>query len=208
MTPDLSVYLVTEPLVGLDDVVGAAVAGGAGIVQLRDKTATTRELAAAVTRLRPVTAARGVPLVVNDDVEAARFADGVHVGASDVPPAVVRAELGPDAVVGWSVNDVAQLDDDAAVAACTYLAVSPVWATGTKPDHEPPLGLDGVRAVVERVAGRRPVVGIGGIDATNAHEVVAAGAAGVAVVTAITRSPDPAEAARALRAAVDRGRSA
>ncbi|MGJ9414378.1 thiamine phosphate synthase [Aeromicrobium sp. CF4.19] len=206
MTLDLSVYLVTEPMVGLPEVVSAAVTGGVDLVQLRDKTATSRELAGAAIRLRALTSARGVPLVVNDDMEAARVADGIHVGADDLTPAEARATLGPRAVVGWSINGVDQLDDVEGLAACTYVAVSPVWATGTKPDHQPPLGLDGLRAVVEAVAGRCPVVGIGGIDGTNAAEVVRAGAEGVAVVSAICRAEDPAEATRSLRSAVEQGR--
>lgn len=207
MTLDLSVYLVTEPMVGLEDVVGAAVAGGVGIVQLRDKRATSRELGATAARLRVLTSARGVALVVNDDLEAARVADGIHVGVDDLPPAQARAALGPDAIVGWSINDPEQLSDAASVEACTYVAVSPVWATGSKPDHQPPLGLDGLREVVDRVAGRVPVLGIGGIDEQNAADVVLAGAEGVAVVSAVCRASDPAAAVGALREAVVRGRA-
>jgi thiamine-phosphate pyrophosphorylase len=204
---DVSLYLVTEPRDELEAVVAAAVDGGVTLVQVRDKQASTDRLVADAQGLRQRLAGR-VPVVVNDDVEAAREADGVHVGTSDTTPAQARAALGPDAIVGWSLNDLAQLDDETQLAACSYLAVSPLWPTATKPDHETPWGLDGLRAVVERVAGRLPVVVIGGIGPAEALEAVAAGADGVAVVSAITRADFPATAARALAEAVARGRAA
>jgi thiamine-phosphate pyrophosphorylase len=207
MTRDVSLYLVTEPHHDLERVVAAGVEGGVTLVQVRDKQASTPELVAQVRRLRERVAGR-VPVVVNDDVEAARHADGVHVGTSDTTPAQARAALGPDAMVGWSLNDLAQLDDDEQVAACSYVAVSPLWPTATKPDHETPWGLDGLRRVVERVAGRLPVVVIGGIGPDEAAEAVAAGADGVAVVSAVMRASFPATAARALAEAVARGRAA
>jgi len=206
-TLDLSVYLVTEPAPDLEAVVGAAARSGIGVVQLRDKDATARERSEATRRLAAVLAPHGVPLVVDDDLDAARFADGVHVGPHDAHPTRARAALGADAVVGWSIDDLRQLDDEEAVLASTYLAVSPVWATPTKPDHARPWGLDGVRRVVDAVDGLRPVVAIGGITSGNAADVVAAGADGVAVVSAVTRAPDPAAATRALRRAVTEGRS-
>lgn len=201
---DPRLYLVTEPHPRLADVVAAAVRGGATLVQLRDKTAEPHERSDRLDAVRAVTAARGVPLVVNDDIELAARADGVHVGLDDVSPREARAALGPDAIVGWSVNDLAQLDDHEQLAACTYLAASPVFATGTKPDHTAPWGLAGVRRLADRSP--LPVVAIGGIDTANAGEVIAAGAAGVCVVSAICRADDPFEAARALRAAVDERR--
>lgn len=204
---DLAVYLVTDPvLVGdrdLVDVVAAAVSGGVGTVQLRDKQASTEQLREQLARLREVVAT--ATLVVNDDLAAAAHADGVHVGGDDVPPTEAREALGPDAVVGWSLHDLAQLDDSEQLAAVDYLAVSPVHATTTKPDHDPPFGVEGVRAVVEGLAARGvdlPVIGIGGLHAANAAEVVAAGGAGVAVVSAICAATDPAAAAREILGAV------
>lgn len=206
MTPDVSLYLVTEPRDDLDAVVTAAVDGGVTLVQVRDKHASSDQLAADVRRLRERLAGR-VPVVVNDDVDAARHADGVHVGTSDTTPAGARAVLGPDAIVGWSLNDLAQLDDEEQLAACSYVAVSPLWPTATKPGHETPWGLDGLRRVVARVAGRLPVVVIGGVGPAEALDAVAAGADGVAVVSAITRADFPATAARALAEAVAAGRA-
>ncbi|WP_019145302.1 thiamine phosphate synthase [Aeromicrobium massiliense] len=205
MSLDVSLYLVTEPRDDLDAVVAAAVDGGVTLVQVRDKHASTERLVADVRRLRERLAGR-VPVVVNDDVAAARHGDGVHVGTSDTTPAQARAALGPDAIVGWSLNELDQLDDEEQLAACSYVAVSPLWPTATKPDHETPWGLDGLRRVVDRVAGRLPVVVIGGIGPAEAHEAVRAGADGVAVVSALTRADFPATAARALAEAVARGR--
>ncbi|GAA4674757.1 thiamine phosphate synthase [Nocardioides nanhaiensis] len=200
---DLAVYLVTTPRPDLETVVEQALRGGVGVVQLRDKRASTAQLRSQVARLRPLCEAHGATLLVDDDLAAAGLAHGVHVGPDDVHPVDARLALGPDAVVGWSLTDLAQLDDEAALTACDYLAVSPVWPTPTKPEADAPWGLEGVRAVVARVAGRLPVVAIGGIDAQNAGAVAGAGADGVCVVSAICASQDPRAAAAALRVAVN-----
>jgi thiamine-phosphate pyrophosphorylase len=144
-----------------------------------------------------------VQLVVNDRVDVARRAGvGVHVGIHDTRPAQARAILGPSAIVGWSIEDEAQLTDTEQIDACSYLAASPVWSTPTKPDAAPPLGPDGVASI--RMRTDLPLVGIGGITNPNrAAAVIAAGANGVAVVSAVFGSPQPEVAARELRYAVD-----
>ncbi|MDO9379749.1 MAG: thiamine phosphate synthase [Nocardioidaceae bacterium] len=205
MRPDLRLYLVTGPVPegrDLVEVVAAAVAGGVTTVQLRDKTATTDERVATARALLEVLDPAGVPLVVNDDVEAAAIVGaGVHVGTSDAAAAHARDRLGSGALVGWSVEHAGQLDDAAEVDSASYLAASPVWSTPSKTDTAPPLGLDGVAAL--RSGTTLPVVGIGGIDASNAAAVVRAGADGVAVISAICAADDPERAARGLLAAVD-----
>lgn len=201
MRVDVRVYLVTDPsVVHLDRLVAAAVTGGVTCVQLRDKMAPPAARLASVRELR--VAAR-VPLLVDDDLEAAAAADGLHVGLDDVRPTVARAALGAAAIIGWSVEDPAQLDDGAQLAACDYVAASPVWTTPTKAGADRPLGLAGVRELAGRLGGQMPLVAIGGIDAANAAGVIAAGADGVAVVRAICAADDPAAAARALRETVD-----
>lgn len=203
MSPDLRLYLVTDPAYNdLDSIVSAAVAGGVTCVQVRDKQAGTTDRTALVRRLRATLPAE-VAVIANDDVEAARACDGLHVGVDDLAPSEARALLGADALIGWSINDPAQLDDEIELSACDYVAASPVWATPTKMDATEPFGLDGVHALVMRLDGRLPLVAIGGIDAGNAAEVVAAGADGVAVVSAICGADDPARAARILRRAVE-----
>jgi thiamine-phosphate pyrophosphorylase len=205
--PDVRLYVVTDPdLVPAASLVEAclgAVSGGATLVQLRDKYVSDEELVAQAIGLRDALVPHGVQLVVNDRVEVARQAGvGVHVGIHDMRPAQARAILGRSAIIGWSIEDEAQLADTEQVAACTYLAASPVWSTPTKPDAAPPLGPDGVASI--RMRTDLPLVGIGGITNPNrAAAVIAAGANGVAVVSAVFGSPQPEVAARELRYAVD-----
>lgn len=205
MTLDLRLYLVTDPgYDGLDAIVAAAVSGGVTCVQVRDKSGTSADRLATVSRLRSALP-ESVAVLANDDLEAAGWGDGVHVGVSDTDPVTARAALGDGAVIGWSVNDLDQLDDERQLAACDYVVASPVWATPTKTDTTTPFGLEGVCEIASQLAGRLPLIAIGGIDVGNAREVVAAGADGIAVVSAICAAEDPAAAARALLAAVDEG---
>jgi thiamine-phosphate pyrophosphorylase len=166
----------------------AAVDGGATVVQLRVKDATTDEL---VERGRPFRDL-GATFVVNDDVEAALRlgADGVHLGQDDEGADRAVAE---GLLLGLSAWDVGQALA-AERAGAGYLGVGPIWSTPSKPDAERPIGLDGLAGVADAVG--IPVVAIGGIDATNAGACVAAGAAGVAVIRA-------ARDTRALRKAID-----
>lgn len=206
---DPSLYLVTDPALtrgrSVLEIVRAAVTGSATLVQLREKDATTREFITKALELRKFLNDAGVPLIINDrvDVALAARADGVHLGADDMPYQMARELLGPDAIIGMSVQSVEE-----AVAASSvgpdYIAVSPVFATGTKPDHAPPLELGGLRDIRRRVSNR--LIAIGGITAENAADVIAAGADGIAVVTALTMADDPAVAARDLLNEIARGR--
>lgn len=178
------------------DVARAAVAGGVTIVQLRWKDAPDAELLVLARRL---IAALAVPVLVNDraDVAAQAGAAGVHVGQTDMKPAAARALLGPAVIVGLSIETAAQLPTiDAAV---DYVGLGPLFATGTKPDHAPPLGVAGFAAIRPRIA--VPVMAIGGVKASHASDLRRAGANGLAVVSAITASPDAREAAASLRLA-------
>ncbi len=205
MTPDLSCYVVLDAgLCGdrLTEVAGAAVAGGAGMVQLRMKDATTAERIATG---RAVQAAIGgqALFVVNDDIEAALAlsADGVHVGQGDMPAAEVRRAIGSGRLLGLSVETEAQAR---AVPDCVdYIGAGPVRATATKPGHAAPTGWDGLARIV--TASPVPAVAIGGVTASDASAAVRAGAVGLAVVSAVCAAPDPVAAARdiaqAMRAA-------
>lgn len=200
----LRLHLVTDSaLCGVRDllsVVEAAVRGGASCVQLREKTLETRAFVERARALKALLASLGVPLIVNDrlDVALACGADGVHVGQADMPASVVR-RLMPAALIGLSVETLEQLRT-AETEPVDYYGVSPVFATPTKNDAAPALGLDGLRAM--RALTRRPLIAIGGIDAGNVAEVMAAGADGVAVVSALCAAPDPLNAARRLRVAM------
>jgi len=209
---DWDVYLVTQESLSTEgstrDIVEAAVAGGVDVVQLREKDRSARERYHLGRKLRAVTREVGVPLIVNDrvDLAAAVDADGVHLGDADLPIAVAREQLGPDALIGRSVSFV----EDARAAAekgADYLGVGAVYATGSKDDiddEEEGVGPERVAAIADAVD--VPVVGIGGITADNAAPVVEAGADGVAVITAITRADDPAAATRDLGAVVERAK--
>ncbi|MGE5227399.1 MAG: thiamine phosphate synthase [Planctomycetaceae bacterium] len=198
----LAVYVVTSGSLRERshlDVARAAIAGGATAVQLRAPELDEDALAAAAGELADACRAAGVLSIVNDrpDVAVAAGADGAHVGqGDDVEDA--RAALGQDRVLGISVASAEQARQAQALGA-DYLGVT-VWATPTKPEAAPE-GPEGVRTVA--AATPLPVVGIGGIDADNAHQVVAAGAVGVAVVSAVAGAEDPVAATRALRAAVE-----
>jgi thiamine-phosphate pyrophosphorylase len=190
------------------EVVEAAVAGGVGAVQLREKDRSARERYHLGRKLREVTRDADVTFVVNDRVDLARAvdADGVHLGDDDLPVAVAREQLGTDAVIGRSVSFV----DDARraqEAGADYLGVGAVYATGSKDDiddEEHEIGPDRVGDVVDAVD--VPVVGIGGVTADNAAPVVEAGADGVAVITEIAAADDPEAATRRLGEAVERAR--
>jgi thiamine-phosphate pyrophosphorylase len=161
----------------------AAVAAGATVVQLRVKGPTDEVIARGAGF-----AALPATFVVNDDVDAALAlgADGVHLGQEDTGAEAVRAA---GLLLGRSASTLAQ----ALAADADYLGVGPVWETPSKPDAEPPTGLDGLQAICAAVA--VPVIAIGGIDARNAADCIRAGAAGVAVIRAAS---DP-----ELRRAVD-----
>jgi thiamine-phosphate pyrophosphorylase len=168
------------------DTARAAVAEGATVVQLRVKGASTEELVERGQPFRDLAAT----FVVNDDVEAALAlgADGVHLGRSD--DGVERA-LAAGILVGLSVWDVGEAIA-AERAGARYVGAGPVWATPSKPDADPPIGLDGLAGIAGAV--EIPVVAIGGIDETNAGACIAAGAAGVAVIRAARKAQELTEA--------------
>jgi thiamine-phosphate pyrophosphorylase len=198
----LGVYVVTAaglvPGRGHAEVAAAAIEGGANVVQLRAPEHSDDELLPLARELADRCGERGVLFIVDNRVELALAcgAAGVHLGQDDPWPDA-RLRLGPDLILGVSVDDAEQAST-AEAAGADYLGVT-VFATATKPEAVP-RGLEGVREISD--ATRLPVVGIGGIDAANASMVLDAGAAGVAVVSAVAAAPDPAAATRELVAVV------
>jgi thiamine-phosphate pyrophosphorylase len=177
------------------DIALAAARGGATMVQLREKDATTRAFVEQARALKAALAPLGVPLAINDrlDVALAVDADGLHVGQDDMPVDEARRLLGPGKFIGLSITAVDQvLRPDAAAA--DYLGVGPIYAQQTKSDAAAPLGLDGLRRL--RSLTRRPIVAIGGLTPDNSAPALAAGADGLAVVSAIVAAGDPEAAAR------------
>ena len=184
------------------DVIRAAIEGGATVVQYREKEGTTRRLLEESLALRRLTREAGVPFIVNDrvDVALAVEADGVHVGQDDMPAAVTRRLMGRDKIVGVSatnLQEALQAEKDGA----DYLGAGPVFATPTKPDAAPAMGLEGLAEICRRVS--IPVVAIGGINEQNAATVIEAGADGVAVISAVVAAPAVAAAARRLREVIE-----
>ena len=181
----------------LDAVVMAAVRGGATMVQLREKQASTRQFLEQAQALKAALAACRVPLIINDrvDIALAVDADGVHVGQTDMPVDAVRALIGPTKLVGLSITNEEQIRRPDAEAA-DYLGIGPIHAQTTKTDASAPLGVEGFAGLRSRTA--KPVIAIGGVKAELAKALFDAGADGIAVVSAIMLAVDCADAARQL----------
>lgn len=200
-TFDPSLYLVTDRDLSLgrplEFIVEEAVKGGVTMVQLRETRCSTLEFYQLALQLKALLKPENIPLIINNraDIALAVDADGLHIGQSDLPWQIARQLLGPDKIIGLSVETLQQaraaneLDID-------YIGISPVFATPTKTDTAPPFGLDGVKAVC--TVSRHPTVAIGGINSTNAAQIIANGANGIAVVSAISAVKDPRQAAQSL----------
>lgn len=203
--PDISVYLVTDRSLArgrdLVDVVARAVQGGVTMVQLREKECSTRQFVELGLALKRVLDPQGVPLLINDrvDVALAVGAAGAHIGQSDMPYPTARRILGPEAIIGLSIDDLDQLAE-AEAWDVDYLGVGPVFATSTKLDAGAPLGMDGLARCVQD--SRHRIVAIGSMNAENAGPAIKAGAQGVAVVSHIMSADSPAQAAADLAEAI------
>lgn len=198
---DYSLYLVTDQKLCLGreliEVVMEAVAGGVSIVQIREKDSDTRDFFQLAMAMKKQLENTSVPLIINDrvDVAIAVDADGVHVGQTDLPCAVVREMLGPEKILGVSINTFEQIDE-AHKLNIDYLSLSPVFPTPTKPDTTPAFGIEGLKKARQMTS--RALMTIGGIDKTNLKDIVDTRMDGVAVVSAICSAPSPRMAAREL----------
>jgi thiamine-phosphate pyrophosphorylase len=196
-------YVITDERLGRGRshlrIAEAAILGGADVLQLRDKEASSGRLYRAALELRKITREAKVPFIVNDrlDVALAADADGVHVGQEDLPASVARRILGAGKILGVSaetVEEAIRAEEDGA----DYLGVGPVFeARGTKADAGEPVGIELIAQIRRRC--RLPIVAIGGINAENARKVREAGADAVAVISAIVAADDIAQAARQLK---------
>ncbi len=203
-------YLVTDrDLCGgrpLDEIVLAAVRGGAACVQLREKNLSTRSFVEEARSIKALLSPFQVPLIINDriDVALAVEAEGVHIGQEDIPYPLARVILGRGTIIGLSVetwDDVEQAEE----WDVDYLGVSPVFETPTKTDTRGSWGLEGIARI--RAYSRHPLIAIGGLNGTNAGAAMQAGADGIAVVSAICAAPDPFLASRELCRIIDDSRS-
>ncbi len=203
---NLSLYLVTDQPLCLGrpllEVVKEAIAGGVTMVQLREKEASTRAFVELAMAIKKILQPAKVPLIINDrlDVALAVDADGVHIGQEDMPYLLTRQLLGPDKIIGLSVENYEQaleanrLDVD-------YIGISPVYTTPTKSELEQGLGLKETARIVK--VSVHPSVAIGGINFNTAREVLQTGVDGIAVVSAICSAPSPQQATKELCRLID-----
>jgi len=197
----LKLYLVTDRNIiknrNFLDIIEQAILGGVTIVQLREKNVDAKEYIEKAEELKPILQKYDIPLIINDrvDVAFAVNADGVHLGQSDLPIKYARKILGDEKIIGISANNVEQAIE-AEKSGADYIAISPVFFTSTKPDIDPPVGIEGIKKIKEVV--KCPLVGIGGINKENAFSVIKAGCDGIAVVSAIMAAENPRIAAKEL----------
>ena len=210
MKVDLRLYALADPAVSggrsLADL-AARIAGSATLVQLRDKHGSTKVMMEEARALIGVLAPLDIPLLINDrvDVALAAEADGVHIGQDDMSAADARLLLGKTAIIGLSVKTLAQAHE-APLDLLDYVAIGGVYGTTSKDNTSAPIGVEGLRSIVQAIRAREPkfpICAISGINASNAADVIAAGADGIAVISALSQAPDPGLAARTLRNAVD-----
>ena len=201
---DLTLYLVTDPKLSDGDLPGkvdTAIQGGVTLVQLREKTADSRQFLETALQVREVTDRYSIPLIINDriDIALACNAAGVHLGQQDIPCKIAREILGPDKLIGVTaktVEQAIQAERDGA----DYLGCGALFPSGAKPEAQP-MTLSTLSEILASV--HIPVTAIGGINAENVHLPVEAGANGVAVVSAILGHPDVSAAARKLREKIE-----
>jgi thiamine-phosphate pyrophosphorylase len=207
----LALHVLTDRALSLGrdmlTVAAAALDGGATVIQLRDKTASTRLLIEEAVALRALTRERGALLIVNDriDVALAADADGAHVGQDDMPAALARQLLGSERILGVSAGNLEEAAE-AVIAGADYLGVGPIYATASKADAGQPQGT----ALLSQLAARHslPLIAIGGITAENTSKTIQAGATGIAVISAVVSAPDITAATHDLRQIVFAGWSA
>jgi len=198
-------YVITDEEVagGLShaEIARQAIAGGADVIQLRDKACGPGELLRIGRIIRKITRKTGTPFIVNDrlDIALACGADGVHLGQDDMGASVARQIAPPRFIIGISVGTLEEAVR-AEQEGADYIAVSPVFPTKSKNDAGPGHGLDLLKEIRQNIT--IPVVAIGGINAGNVNDVIEAGADGVAVISAVVGDPDIKAAARDLKAKI------
>lgn len=198
-------HVITDTRPGRDAIalVNEALDAGAPVIQLRAKGLPDRELYEFASRIMQACSRRGACCIINDrvDIALAVDADGVHIGADDLPVTVARRLLGDGRVLGATARDPETAQRHEAAGA-TYLGVGPAYSTGSKDGLPSPLGPEGIARVAAAVS--IPVIAVAGITASRVPELIAAGAYGVAVISAVSKADDPRAATEELLAALDR----
>jgi thiamine-phosphate pyrophosphorylase len=196
-------YIILDPSVcparPLTEVLTAAAEAGASIFQYRNKTASMKEAYVEALALRQAAAKAGVLFIVNDrcDLALAVNADGVHLGQGDLPLDLARKVMGQDKLIGISTHNPDQVRE-ATAGKPDYLGFGPIFKPGSKQDHDPVVGLEGLRAM--RSLTSLPVFAIGGIQVDQVGEVTRCGANGVAVISAIIKASDISHAVKTFLA--------
>jgi thiamine-phosphate pyrophosphorylase len=207
---NLELYVVTDEDIGRGrthaEIAELSIAGGADAIQLRDKSCSSRELIRIGRTLRGITRLSSTIFIVNDrlDVALACGADGVHLGQGDMRTDVARQIAPPGFIIGVSVSS-AEEAMQAEQEGADYVALSPVFSTGSKQDAGPGHGLFVLREIRRHVS--IPVIAIGGINRDTIPSVIAAGADGVAVISAVVGAEDITAAARELKTLITRCRA-
>ena len=181
----------------LVEIIRKAAGAGATMIQFRGKNCESREFLDSAARISGFLKPKGIPLIINDraDIALACEADGLHLGQQDIPLFYARKILGPNRLIGISVNTIAEAQS-AEKEGADYLGVGPVYFTSSKDKLPTTLGLEGLRAIREKV--RVPILAIGGITFQNAGAVISSGADGVAVISAIMGEEDISKATKNL----------
>lgn len=200
------IYVITDtflmPSRSHIDIAVAALYSGASVIQMRDKTASDKDLIRIGREIKRLASAAGALFIVNDRLEVALAcdADGLHVGQDDHPASELRSLI-PGKILGVSVStpeEAARAKRDGA----DYLGVGPIFATSTKADAVPPIGPDAIKPI-KSASGELPVVAIGGINESNLAEIAKSGADSASVISAVVCADDMAEATRRLVQAWD-----
>ncbi|RQW62015.1 thiamine phosphate synthase [Vibrio viridaestus] len=201
----LKLYLVTDdslPVDKLGAIVKQAIAGGVTLVQLREKSSNSRLFLEKAQHLKQLLAYTGVPLIINDrvDIALAVEADGVHLGQSDMPVDIARALLGPEKIIGLSIETKEQLHEARAMD-IDYVGLSAIYSTATKTNTITEWGVEGLTWALQE--SRFPIVAIGGLTEDTIPLIANTGVDGIAVVSAICSSQSPKKAATDLNTLID-----
>ena len=198
---DYSVYLVTDRRNKTDEeflnIIEEAIKGGTTIVQLREKTASTKEFYDLALRVKEITSRYDVPLLINDriDIALAVGSEGVHIGQDDMPADIAREIIGEDKILGVSASTVEEAKK-AEIDSADYIGSGAVFPTATKDDADS-VSKEELKEIADSID--IPVVAIGGITIENAHTLKGSGIAGFSVVSAIMSAEDPKEASGKLK---------
>ena len=198
---DDSVYLVTDRRNKTDEeflnIIEEAIKGGTTVVQLREKTASTKEFYDLALRVKEITSRYSVPLLINDRIDIALAVDseGVHIGQDDMPADIAREIIGEDKILGVSASTVEEAKK-AEIDSADYIGSGAVFPTATKDDADS-VSKDELKEIVDSID--IPVVAIGGITVENASTLKSSGIAGFSVVSAIMSAEDPKEASKKLK---------